>query len=303
MQIVYRSKCRLTYVFLSLIAGMTIPAVHAQSISEGFDNVPVIFQSGWEQQNRSEPLGPGTWKQDYGNFNAPTGHDSSSIVCAFESTDPNGTGTISNWLFTPVLTMNDGDTLRFRTISFKNNVYPDRMEVRISFSGSSTNVGASSTSTGDFDTLIMEINPDLTLSGYPVQWQKKTIAIDVPAPNTMGRIAFRYFVTDGGGEGSNSSVIGIDDFIYQSITDVGVEEVTSTIVIYPNPTETKVRIESTQTSISHLEITDMKGNTRSMKIQAVSYELQVKDWAKGIYLLKVYWENQSRPSVHKLIVQ
>jgi hypothetical protein len=40
-----------------------------------------------------------------------------------------------------------------------------------------------------------------------------------------------------------------------------------------------------------------------MKIDAVNYDLQVKDWAKGIYLLKVYWEKQALPSIHKLVVQ
>jgi len=292
-------------IFLLFGAGV-LPAtsVQAQSITEEFDNVPVIYQSGWEQQNRSEPLGPGTWKQDYGNFDAYTGADSSSIVCSFESTDPEGSGTISNWLFTPVLNMNDGDTLRFRTISFRNNVYPDRMEVRMSVAGASTDVGSSSLTTGDFDSLLFVINHGLGLTGYPMQWSEYTIPIDVETPNTAGRIAFRYYVTDGGGEGTNSSAIGIDHFRYESVTDVGVEEPqASTIIIYPNPTETKVRIESTLTAISNLEIIDMGGNVRMIDVHAGQYELEVKQWPKGVYLLKVYWEMQPMPSIHKLIVQ
>lgn len=298
--------------FAFIILLIFASSVDAQSVLEGFDNVPVIFQSGWEQKNRSSPQGPGTWKQDYGNFThnnqtePPSGGDSSAIVCSYESTDPNGTGTISNWLFSPVLNMNPGDTVWFYTISYRNDIYADRMEVRMSTNGTSTEVGSTSTSVGDFDSLLLSINPDLENgNAYPIVWKKYGLPVPVTSANVSGRIAFRYYVTDGGGEGQNSSVIGIDDFFYASVSDVGVEEeMVSTIVIYPNPSSTYVKVQATtSSSINRIEVLDVQGKRTVISVNQPAYQLQVEDWAQGIYLLHVYWEGVQRPSVHKLIVQ
>lgn len=284
---------------------LAAPAAMSQSIWEEFDNVPPLFSAGWYQQNNSLPLGPGTWRQDYGNFQAHSGLDSnSSIVCSYESTDPEGSGDISNWLLTPEITMNDGDTLRFYTRSYRNNVYPDRMEVRMSVSGGSTDVGTSTTSIGVFDSLLLVINQNLETGGaYPMQWYEYIIPIDVPAPNTQGRIAFRYYVTDGGGNGTNSSVVGIDDFKYLSVLNVGVEEPESVLVIYPNPADTKVKVVSSEASINRLEVIHPTGMVQTLQVNTSQYDLEVRGWAKGIYLLKVYWEGHEKPSLHKVIIQ
>lgn len=296
-------KMHILFLACFIISG--ISKLSSQSILEGFDDVPVIYQNGWVEKNNSSPLGPGTWKQDYGNFEAYSGHDSSSIVCSYNSTDPNGTGTISNWLFTPVLTMNPGDTLWFYTRSYLNNFYPDRMEVRYSENGNSTNVGTTSTSVGDFDSLLLVINENLQMStAYPTVWTRYSIPIPVSGVNVQGRIAFRYFVTNGGGEGSNSSVIGLDDFWYASITDVGVNYLeTPTLVIYPNPTRNFVVIQATESEIERLEILDIHGKINEFEIHQMSYSLNVQSWTPGMYIVKVYWKGVEQPSIQKLLVQ
>jgi hypothetical protein len=92
--------------------------------------------------------------------------------------------------------------------------YPDRLEVRLSTNGASTNVGTGAGAFGDFSTLLLSINPTLVVGGYPRQWTQYTITISgLPAPSS-GRMAFRYFVTNGGPTGANSDYIGIDEYRY-----------------------------------------------------------------------------------------
>ena len=43
---------------------------------------------------------------------------------------------------------------------------------------------------------------------------------NIPTGSGTGRIAFRYYVTNGGSGGTNSNVIGIDEFSYQSVLPV-----------------------------------------------------------------------------------
>jgi len=62
--------------------------------------------------------------------------------------------------------------------------------------------------------LLLEINPNLQLSVYPMVWTQYSITISGLAAPTSGRIAFRYFVTNAGLNGTNSDYIGIDDFVH-----------------------------------------------------------------------------------------
>lgn len=124
-----------------------------------------------------------------------------------------GAATISNWLITPTLNLSNGDVISFYTRS-AGSVYPDNLQIRMSTNGSSTNAGATNTSVGDFSNLLLEINPALTPAGYPTTWTQYTITISGLAAPTQGRIAFRYYVPNGGPSGLNSDYIGIDDFVY-----------------------------------------------------------------------------------------
>lgn len=185
------------------------------SFSEGFEDITTLPGMGWAFQNNSSPLGLTDWFQ--GNdtvFPAQAGSTTSYIGANFNNTS--GTGTISNWMMTPAVTLEAGDTIKFWTSTAAGSIWPDRLEVRMSLNGTSTNVGATATSVGDFTTVLAEVNPGLVQGGYPETWTEYTItltAAQVPAP-TQGRVAFRYFVTDGGPNGANSNYIGIDTFSY-----------------------------------------------------------------------------------------
>src|SRR5207249_5855688 len=118
--------------------------------------------------------------------------------------------TISNWLLTPPLTLENGARLTFWTRT-TDGMFPDRLQVRMSTNGASTNVGSTATSVGDFTTLLLNINPDYTTHGYPDVWTQFTVTLSgLPPAGATGRLAFRYFVENAGFSGANSDYIGID---------------------------------------------------------------------------------------------
>jgi uncharacterized repeat protein (TIGR01451 family) len=182
------------------------------TFSEGFDDITNL--PGWFMQNNSSPLGLTNWFQgNSGVFPAHSGAPASYIGANFNNTS--GVGTISNWLLTPAMELRNGDSFSFWTRGTGSN-YPDRLEVRLSTNGSSTNVGTLATDVGDFTTLLLSINPSLVAGGYPDAWTQYTVNVSGVPGAVSGRIAFRYFVTGGGPSGSNSDYIGIDTFEYTS---------------------------------------------------------------------------------------
>ncbi|RYE21779.1 MAG: hypothetical protein EOP51_14785, partial [Sphingobacteriales bacterium] len=185
--------------------------------TENFD-VAIPLPAGWAQQNNSAPLGPNGWLQgNPTNFSSFNGAASSYITALWSSTTTTGAGDISNWLFTPVTSIKNGDQIKFYTRNGgATTEYPDRLEVRVSTSGTSTSVGTTALSTGDYSNLILSINPTLVTNVYPKNWTEFTATVSGVTGTVSGRIAFRYFVTNGGGTGANSDVIGLDNVRYVS---------------------------------------------------------------------------------------
>jgi len=193
--------------------------IHSQAFTENFDDINLLSGSGWFLVNNSLPLGSTSWFQgnnvlNGGPFDSFNGAANSYIAANFNNTS-GGTGTISTWLLTPNRTFRNGDVLTFYTRKVGGGIdYPDRLEVRLSTNGASTNVGAPGNNVGDFTTVLLSINPSLVQFGYPTTWTQYTITLSgLPAP-TSGRIAFRYFVTNAGPSGTNSDYIGIDNVVY-----------------------------------------------------------------------------------------
>ncbi len=182
----------------------------SSNFGEGFDDITLLPGAGWFLQNLSDPLGTSNWFQ--GNptvFAAHEGEPNSYIGANFNNT-AGGTGIISNWLMTPEVQLFNGTELRFWTrVGTGGNAFPDRLEVRLSSSGSSTFAGSAATDVGDFDTLLLSVNENLG-SNYPEVWTEFVVEVSGLAEPTSGRFAFRYFVTDAGPAGDNSNFIGID---------------------------------------------------------------------------------------------
>ncbi len=198
----------------SVSALPTDGSILATELAEGFEDITTLPGNGWVMINNSSPVGFTSWYQGIASlFPAHDGPPDSYIAADFENTDL--IGTISNWLITPVVTLRNGDTLTFWTRSIGSS-FPDRLEVRMSTAGASTNVGNSATSVGDFTHLLLSINPNLEVGGYPDEWTRFEITIEGLDGPATGRLAFRYFVTDSGFFGSNGDYIGIDTVEYTS---------------------------------------------------------------------------------------
>ena len=60
--------------------------------------------------------------------------------------------------------------MTFWTRTTTANPFPDRLQVRMSTAGASSNVGTTATDVGDFTTLLLDINPTYTVGGYPEVW-------------------------------------------------------------------------------------------------------------------------------------
>jgi hypothetical protein len=185
------------------------------TLTEGFDDTNTLVSNGWYMQNNSAPVGTTGWFQ--GNsavFSSQQGAPTSYIGANFNNTA--GVGTISNWLLTPPITVKNGDTFSFWTRTVTSPAFADRLEVRLSTNGASTDVGTTATSVGDFTKLLLSINPDLTAGGYPNAWTQYSGTISGLFGPTEGRLGFRYFVSNAGPNGGNSDYIGIDTFEFVS---------------------------------------------------------------------------------------
>jgi hypothetical protein len=188
-------------------------AASAQPISEGFD---VVVPAGWQAINNSAVVGPTTVFQ--GNtdvFNSQAGAPDAYAAMNFNATT--GANDISVWLITPMrIGLQNGDSWSFWTRTVDAPEFPDRLEFRVSTNGG-CNPGTTSSSVGDFTTLLVTVNPTLTVSGYPIVWtQFQGVLAGLGGPSN-GCFAFRYAVPNGGPTGTNSDYIGVDSFVYQQI--------------------------------------------------------------------------------------
>jgi hypothetical protein len=192
-------------------SGTEKSAVTEYPLIQDFESVEGLPGFGWAVQNNSNPAG-NSWFQ--GNPTVFPAHQGEGYIGVNFNALGSGSGTISSWLFTPEITIMDGSNFSFYTRTVDGSGFPDRLEVRFSINGSSTNVGSSATSVGDFTTLLLTINPNLVEGGYPEEWTRYDLEIGDLGSTLTGRIAFRYFVTSGGPSGANSNYIGIDTFVY-----------------------------------------------------------------------------------------
>jgi len=188
-------------------------------LTEGFNSGAV--PASWTYRNNSNPIGiqPNGWFN--GNVNAFPAHTGTGYLSAnFHSGA--GVSALSSWAILPSLALENGSEFSFWTRTVAGNPFPDRLQVRMNLLDT-TNVGTLSTDVGDFTTLLLDINPTLATgpSNYPEAWTQFSVTLSGIAAPTTGRIAFRYFVDNGGPAGANSNYIGVDDVSYTVIPAPG----------------------------------------------------------------------------------
>jgi len=214
---------------------MSAGAVQAQSFTEAFDDMLILPTMDWFYFNNSdEPaVGYDGWIQgiDDPRITAHMGAGTAYAGANYQATSgPAGTETISTWMLLPQRQLKNGDTLKFwtRCVTPLTTIYPDRMQVRMSTAGASTNVGTLPFDVGDFTTLLIDINPTYSqqqptnnppTNGYPDTYTQYTLTVSgLPSGGMSGRFAFRYFVENAGLNGINSNFIGVDTLEYTAAT-------------------------------------------------------------------------------------
>ena len=191
----FRSKILSGSVFMLLA---TCPLHASTLLSEGFDNIATLAGSGWAMLNASAPAGTSNWFQGQaGIFTSQQGADTAYIAANFNNAAAGGN--ISNWLISPVLSLQDSFQLSFYTRTEASSAFPDNLQVLLSSNGASTTFT-------DFS-LLFAINPTLAVGGYPEAWQQFTSNFAGLGVPSTGRIAFRYVVPD---TNTNGNYIGID---------------------------------------------------------------------------------------------
>jgi len=195
-------------LLLAVAAALAANAAIAQPLVENFDSVAGLGAAGWVMTNNSGPAGSTGWFQGNTAVFTSQGGAGSSYAASNLNAAAFG-GNISNWLISPVLTnLENGVVLTFYTRTESAAPAADRLEVRLSTNGPSANVGATDASVGDFTTLLVAVNPSLTVGGYPSAWTLFTVTLSGLPPGPLtGRIAFRYFVSDSSTAGDT---IGLD---------------------------------------------------------------------------------------------
>jgi len=183
------------------------PALSFPVLAQSFSDISAM--PGWVMNNNSTyPITD--WSQGIPDvFPAQSGAPDSYISANYNNTL---FGTISNWLITPELTLENGQIASFFTRTVAESEYPDRLQVRMSTAGASTNVGTLPSDVGTFTTLLLDVNPALAEGGYPEAWTRYDLTLTGLGAPVSGRLAFRYFVTAAGPYACNANYIGIDTF-------------------------------------------------------------------------------------------
>ncbi|WP_339887662.1 choice-of-anchor J domain-containing protein [uncultured Flavobacterium sp.] len=262
-------------------------------ITEGFDTYANLATAGWLATNQSSPLGASTWAQGGGTAFATGGQAggaTSFALCNFNSTT--GAGTISNWLITPVLNLQNGDVVTFYSrTGGTSSPFPDRLEVRLNTTDATVGGNPSgATGVGAFTTVALTINPNLTTTGYPLTWTQYTYTITGLTGIVASKIGFRYFVIDGGPDGSNSNIIGLDSFSVDRPVASTQSFFANNFSIYPNPANNVLNL-SVKNGLAINEITMVDINGRTVKTITNSLnsemEINVSDLTSGVYMLNV----------------
>ena len=219
---------RIAFIFVFIVGSVcgvfsldsVIQARHVESLAQSIScQVNEGFQSitapGWQVINNSQPLGSTSWFQ--GNravFEAQAGDASSYAAANFNSV--NSIGTINTWLLSPVIELSAYRSARisFYTRTKTGSQYPDRLQVRLSHAGSSTDVGNSADvdTVGVFTEVLTDVNHSMNIGGYPEIWTQ-VVAVITSSVAFSGRVGLRYFLPNSAGaNGTLSNYIGVDSF-------------------------------------------------------------------------------------------
>lgn len=266
---------------------------------QNFDSFTALATAGWTNTNQSSPLGASTWAQGGGTAFGTGGFNggaTSFTLCNFNSTT-GGTGTISNWLITPVVSLQNGDIITFYSRAGgtgTGTVYADRLELRISTNGAATvSPTGGSAGLGDFTTVALTINPNLTSTGYPFTWTQYSYTVSGLTGVVPCKLGFRYFVTNGGPDGLSSNIIGLDALSIDRPTAGTSDFFAKNFSVYPNPSTGIVNLASkNNAAINAIQLTDLNGRVvKNLNANGVTdMQINISDLTSGVYFLNIETE-------------
>lgn len=319
-------------LLLSLLLILSLGTIKAQNLyNYGFGGVTAdLGTAGWTRTNQSTSPSATLWtvasytpvvvnstatpavrNLPFGDVELPNGSTcpapngqaggaNSFAIVNFTSTSSTATtgATISNWLISPDVTVQNGDIVSFYTRLGKipgsaGAGFPDRLQLRMSTNGAFTqDPTLGPADVGDFTLLLVDVNPTLVTGVYPQVWTQYSYTIEGLSGPTECRFGFRYFVTNGGTNGANSDIIGVDTFTVDRplATD---SFFSSNYVVGPNPATDFVSITAKNNdTINTVEITDVNGRiVKNVKVNATTSQINMADLNSGVYFLKVSSEN------------
>ena len=275
----------------------------AQNIySFGFDGTTEgMISSGWSVINQSNPTYasakkwniPTSVPTNYFTTGGQAGGTFSFATVNYQSTGTSatsGTGTISNWLISPVITVENGDVISFYTRTGRLAPFKaDRLQLRMSSNGNfSIDPSLGATDLGDYAQLLVDINPTQSVSGYPNAWTQYSYTVVGLSEPTECKFAFRYFVANGGPSGIGSDQIGIDTFSVDSVLSIN-KFLASNYAVGPIPILDVINIRSKNNDvINSVEILDVNSRiVKNVTVNASISQFIVAELNEGVYFLKI----------------
>ena len=158
----------------------------------GDNSVAGLQARGWVVLNEDGGGVTNPWFQGNFYFTSFEGPDSGFVASDFNGANINGV--IDQWLISPSLTVESGDTLYFLARSPDSSSFDDSINIMYSSSA-----GTTPSAFNDLGRFLVSTTG----------WQQFRIAFNSIA--TM-RIAIRYYIFDGGPDGTYSDYIGLDWF-------------------------------------------------------------------------------------------
>jgi len=294
---------KLLYLFL-LAPLMSVAQTTVYSY--GFNNptATMLGADGWFQTNQSNPVGASTWNVPTTAVTAfasgaQSGAALSYAIVNFNSTT--GAGDISNWLISPIVSLQNGDIITFytRTVTpnanpTPANTFPDRLELRLSTNGAFTaNPSAGELDLADFTTLCTSVNPNLLLTGagsYPGVWTQYSYTVTGLTGPTDSKLAFRYWVIDGGPTGANSNIIALDTFDVTRPAANKQDFFAGNFAIQPNPVSDVFTLSTKNgVAIEKVEVLDINGRIVNQVNGSSTDAIQVNvsELNSGVYFVRV----------------
>jgi hypothetical protein len=179
------NKVNKTLVALVVAFGATQAEANV-IFSEGFDDVAGLGAAGWMVDNQSTPPGENWFQGNAGVFGAQAGAANSYVAANYLASE-GGAGTVDLSLYSPELTLQDGDTISFWTRDGGNG-FADSLTLIIN--GLVT---------------ALQINANQDFGGYPADWTRFSYQISGLGSPTLTRFGFRY-----AGNALDMDYIGID---------------------------------------------------------------------------------------------